>query len=69
MAKIEVKNVSKRFGPVMAVNDVTLTFEENRIYGLLGRNGTSFQELFPVSSQSWSGSSLCSLRRGWLAIC
>lgn len=39
MSLIEVKNVTKRFGSTTALNDVTITFEENKIYGLLGRNG------------------------------
>ncbi len=39
MSKIEVRNVSKLFGRIPALRDVNLTFEENRIYGLLGRNG------------------------------
>jgi len=39
MNKIEVKDVSKAFGSLRAVKDVSLTFEQNKIYGLLGRNG------------------------------
>lgn len=39
MNKIEIKGVTKRFGDVMALDNVTLTLEENKIYGLLGRNG------------------------------
>jgi len=36
---IEVHNLTKRFGKVVAVNDVTFSVAENKIYGLLGRNG------------------------------
>lgn len=39
MSQIEVKNVSKAFGDVKALNNVSLTLEEGKIYGLLGRNG------------------------------
>ena len=39
MKQIELRNVSKTFGQVEAVKDVSLAFEENKIYGLLGRNG------------------------------
>ena len=39
MNKIEMQGVSKAFGTVRAVQDVSLTFEQNKIYGLLGRNG------------------------------
>lgn len=38
--KIEVKNVSKKFGDNYALKDVNLTFEEGKIYGLIGRNGS-----------------------------
>ena len=39
MSNIEVKNVTKFFGDVKALNEVSLTLEEGKIYGLLGRNG------------------------------
>ena len=39
MNRIELKNLSKAFKEVRAVNRVSLAFEENKIYGLLGRNG------------------------------
>jgi ABC-2 type transport system ATP-binding protein len=39
MSKIEVQNISKTFGNVTAIKNVTVTFEGGHIYGLLGRNG------------------------------
>lgn len=36
---IEVDGLSKRFGGFTAIDDVSLRVEENRICGLLGRNG------------------------------
>ncbi|MCL2568660.1 MAG: ABC transporter ATP-binding protein [Oscillospiraceae bacterium] len=39
MNKIELKGVSKTFGQVEASKNVSLTFEQGKIYGLLGRNG------------------------------
>src|SRR5919202_356944 len=36
---IEVKHLTKYFGPVMAVNDVTFQVEKDEIVGLLGNNG------------------------------
>lgn len=39
MSGIEVKNLTKRFGDVLALDNVSICFEENKIYGLLGRNG------------------------------
>lgn len=48
MGKIRVKNVTKRFGDVVALNNVSLSFEENKIYGLLGRNGAGKSTLLNV---------------------
>lgn len=39
MKGIEIKNVTKHYGKVCALKDINLHFEENKIYGLLGRNG------------------------------
>jgi ABC-2 type transport system ATP-binding protein len=39
MSKIAIRNITKTFGDVTALNNVTINFEENHIYGLLGRNG------------------------------
>lgn len=39
MAVIEVKGVSKYYGKTCALKNVSVTFDENKIYGLLGRNG------------------------------
>ncbi len=35
----QVTGLSKRFGRFTAVDDASFSIEENRIYGLLGRNG------------------------------
>ncbi|TCK98607.1 ABC-2 type transport system ATP-binding protein [Natranaerovirga hydrolytica] len=39
MAAIKLENVSKKFGNTLALNNVNLAIEPNKIYGLLGRNG------------------------------
>ena len=36
---IEMKNCSKRYGELIAVNNLTLTVENSEIFGLLGPNG------------------------------
>ena len=36
---IEIKNLCKSYGKSEALIDASLRFEENKIYGLLGRNG------------------------------
>ena len=45
---IEFKNVTKKYGDVMAIDDMSLAIPENGIYCLLGRNGagkTTFLKL------------------------
>lgn len=39
MSIIEVKKVNKSYNKKQVLKDINITFEENRIYGLLGRNG------------------------------
>lgn len=39
MNAIICTQVSKTFGDIKALDQVTLSFEEGKIYGLLGRNG------------------------------
>lgn len=39
MSVIDIKNVTKHYGKVCALDNVSLKIEEKKIYGLLGRNG------------------------------
>ncbi|MDQ2085603.1 ABC transporter ATP-binding protein [Herbivorax sp. ANBcel31] len=39
MSAIKVKNITKNYGNICALDNISLTFESNKIYGLLGRNG------------------------------
>lgn len=45
---IEVQRLTKRFGDVTAVRDVSFTIEEPGIHGLLGRNGAGKTTLMQV---------------------
>ena len=38
--KIEIKNISKRFKDNIILNNINMTLNEGKIYGLAGRNGT-----------------------------
>lgn len=39
MVEVSCKNLSKRFGNIIAVNNVTMQIKQGEIYGLIGRNG------------------------------
>lgn len=45
---IVINQVSKNFGPVQALQNVSLTLEEGKIYGLLGRNGAGKSTLLNI---------------------
>ncbi len=45
---IEIKNLTKKFGNVTALDNVSLNFENNKIYGLLGRNGAGKSTLLNI---------------------
>lgn len=45
---IEFQNVTKRFGDTLALDSVTLTFGEGKIYGLLGNNGAGKSTLLNI---------------------
>lgn len=47
---IKVENISKSFGQTRALENVSLSFEENKIYGLLGRNGAGKSTLLNLIS-------------------
>lgn len=47
---IEAKNLTKQFGSVTAVDNLSLTLEEGKIYGLLGRNGAGKTTLLNMLS-------------------
>ncbi|MFD1126314.1 ATP-binding cassette domain-containing protein [Lentilactobacillus raoultii] len=48
MSILEVSHVSKTFGSKNVLQDVNLTFEDNKIYGLLGRNGAGKSTLLNI---------------------
>jgi ABC-2 type transport system ATP-binding protein len=48
MSTIEVKNVSKSYGRVAALKDVTITIADGKISGFLGRNGAGKTTLLNI---------------------
>lgn len=45
---LEVKNVSKKFAEIVAVDNVTFNLEKGRILGLLGKNGAGKSTIFRI---------------------
>jgi ABC-2 type transport system ATP-binding protein len=48
MARIEINNLTKRFGDLAALDDVTLSLEQGQIVGLLGPNGSGKTTLIKI---------------------
>jgi branched-chain amino acid transport system ATP-binding protein len=47
---LEISNVSKNFGGLMALDQVNLQLEQNKIYGLIGPNGAGKTTLFNLTT-------------------
>lgn len=45
---IEIKNINKSYGKINALDDISLSIEENKIYGLFGRNGVGKTTLMNI---------------------
>ncbi len=46
--KLEMLNITKTFGAVKALTDVSFSLEEGTIHGLLGENGAGYTTLMNV---------------------
>ena len=47
---IEIRNLTKRFGKITAVNDVSLQIEDSQVFGLVGTNGAGKSTLLRLIS-------------------
>ena len=59
MARIEINNLTKKFGDLTALDDVTVSLEQGQIVGLLGPNGSGKTTLIKILNgllQPMSGS-------------
>lgn len=57
MIVLEAKSVSKSFGGVKAVADLSLTVEQGQIFGIIGPNGSGKTTFFNVLTGSYSPTS------------
>ena len=48
MNAIQIKNITKRFKDVTALDNVSFSFEQGKIYGFLGRNGAGKSTLINI---------------------
>ena len=48
MALLELKDVTMRFGGLVAVNELDLSLEPGQLYGLIGPNGAGKTTVFNV---------------------
>lgn len=54
---LEMRGITKTFGPVKALSDVSITLNENEILGLVGENGAGKSTLMKILSGSWPANS------------
>ena len=51
---IEVKNLTKRYGSHLAVDDLSFTVEKGQIYGFLGPNGAGKSTTMNIMTGIWA---------------
>lgn len=53
MSLIEVKNVTKRFGDKLVLDDISFSIEEGDMFGLIGPNGAGKSTLINIMTGLW----------------
>ena len=49
---ISIENLTKKFGDVTVIDNVNLSIERGKIYGIIGRNGSGKTVLFKLDRKS-----------------
>lgn len=65
---IEIKNISKKYGSINALNNISITIGDKKIYGLLGRNGagkTTLLNILANKTPQTSGEILINSKNAW----
>ena len=57
MSLIEVKNITKRFGDKIVLDNITLTIDEGDVFGLIGPNGAGKSTLINIMTGLWDSDS------------
>jgi len=57
MSILELQNITKSFGGVVAINNTSFTIAKNEIYGLIGPNGAGKTTLFNIITGNYKPSS------------
>ncbi len=65
MALLELKNVSKHFGAIHALNDVSLSLEPGQVVGLMGDNGAGKSTLVKIIAGNFRPTHGTLLRKGF----
>lgn len=62
--KLEIKELSKKFGENIVLDNVNLSFDGGNIYGFIGRNGSGKSVFFKIICGFYSPSNGCVLLNG-----
>ncbi len=54
---LEIKNITKNFGGIVAINDTTFHINKNEIFGLIGPNGAGKTTMFNIITGNYKPSS------------
>ncbi|XPV70601.1 MAG: ABC transporter ATP-binding protein [Halarcobacter sp.] len=54
---LEIKNITKKFGGIVAINDTSFSIKQNEIFGLIGPNGAGKTTMFNIITGNYKPTS------------